>query len=407
MEIFDRLDVLPEMLHEGRTMEGFSFFLGDHRIGRLGFAGLDSPYPYVLLLPQSVTERILIERMERHGVVVERPVELVGLTQDASAVRATLRHRDGREEEVAASYLAGCDGGHSVTRKLLGLSFNGKPIEREYVIDVRVDWPQAYAEDDGVVSMSERSVMVCGRLPDDRWRVTITTQLDDLRVTPEAPTLAQIEPLMAEHPIFRDARMSDPIWSSSYTISSRKVDRLRHGRVFLAGDAAHIHSPMGGRGMNTGIQDAVNLGWKLALVQQGMGSQRLLDSYHAERYPVIQGLLRSTEMMARLILPRQAWVTRIRNLAQPGVLWIRRLQPWLAAQFSGFDASYHHSPIVHDVGWRRGVRAGDVAPDGTGTLAETGQLVQLSRLWAGDPRHHLLVFAGRTASQGRIEEENA
>ena len=310
LETFERLGALEHMLEEGVLVHGFSFYAGGEargeRIGRLGLDGLDAPHPTLLMLGQASTERILIERLEGLGVPVERPVEVVDVHQDGDAAHATLRDERGREEEVSAPYLVGADGARSAVRKALGANFPGLRMQGQYLVDARVDFPggKELPGGEGHLSLGPKSLLVFGRLPGGLWRVIVSLQQDDPRMKRETPTRELMQSLVDEHPWLGARLVGDLAWASAFFISNRMVNRMRSGRVFLAGDAAHVHSPVGGQGMNTGIADATNLAWKLALALRGFGGEGLLDSYEAERRPIIAGLLKTTELSEHALMLR-------------------------------------------------------------------------------------------------------
>jgi 2-polyprenyl-6-methoxyphenol hydroxylase-like FAD-dependent oxidoreductase len=223
-----------------------------------------SPYPFVLALAQAETERLLSENLTAAGIEVERNVELIGLTQTDTAVRAVLRSADGREEPLETPWLIGCDGAHSATRHLLGMKFEGAPYDESFILaDVELettlprDRVHLFLGDDGVF----------GVIPfaQNRWRIVANIPPESRAQTLPDVTLADVQ-LLIDRRASEISEATNPEWLSRFHISHRKVPQFRQLRVFLAGDSAHIHSPAGGQGMNTGIQDAFNLGWKLALV---------------------------------------------------------------------------------------------------------------------------------------------
>src|SRR5665213_564544 len=238
LEHFATAGCAAEFLDAGRPITRAEIRAGTRRIARIDFTGIETPYPYALFVPQSETERLLEEYLGRLGVTVERRIELTGFTPGPDSVVATLRRADGGAEHVAADYLIGCDGAHSAVRHGLGMEFSG---------------------------VSEQGVWMLG----------------DLQLRGPGGLTAH-----------------DPVWLSLFHINERKVADYRRGRVFLAGDAAHIHSPAGGQGMNTGIQDSVNLAWKLALVSRGHARPVLLATYSPERSAVGAMVLRSGEYVA-------------------------------------------------------------------------------------------------------------
>ncbi|MEV5375771.1 FAD-dependent monooxygenase [Streptomyces nondiastaticus] len=254
------------------------------------------PYASGLLMPQWRTEEILRGRLAEHGVEPEFGSELAGFAQGADGVVATLA--DGRR--IEAAYLVGCDGGRSPVRKALGVTFEGRTDAEECMVigDVRVDgldpayWHQWFDED--------AAVMLCPFRGSTHWQLQGTPERDAAG-RPLAPSLESFQRLVDRCSRQAGIRLSDPTWFSAYRINVRMADRLRTGRVFLAGDAAHVHSIAGGLGMNTGIQDAFNLGWKLAYVVRGLASPGLLDTYEEERLPVAAWTLGLTEERLRAV----------------------------------------------------------------------------------------------------------
>jgi 2-polyprenyl-6-methoxyphenol hydroxylase-like FAD-dependent oxidoreductase/heme-degrading monooxygenase HmoA len=304
MEIWEDQGIVADAMDAGIWLHGQTVFVNGERTHQVDWAGLDElPYAH-LGLPQYETERLLTDRLRSAGVTVERGVELAGFTQDDDGVTAQLRHPSGEVEAARAGYLVGCDGAHSAVRSGLGLAFDGglSMFPQLFMLgDVDVDWdmPAGHLlrwvriEDDGAFT----GMLVCVPLK-GRGRYRIATlaperlqQTIGSGVVPagfwqeyEPPTLADLQAAIDDlGPAGTTA--TNLRWSSIFRIKHGIVDRYRVGRVFVAGDAAHLHPPAGGQGMNTGIQDAWNLGWKLALAVRGLAAPGLLDSYEAERRP--------------------------------------------------------------------------------------------------------------------------
>ncbi|CCH85609.1 Monooxygenase FAD-binding protein [Modestobacter italicus] len=304
MEIWEDQGIVAEAMDAGIWLHGQTVFVNGKQTHQVDWAGLDElPYAH-LGLPQYDTERLLTAKLLSHGVAVERGVELVGFTQDDDGVTAQLRLPSGETETTRAQYLVGCDGAHSVVRAGLGLDFVGgvSMFPQLFMLgDVDVDWdmPPGHLlrwvriEDDGAFTGMLVCVPLKGR---NRYRIA-TLAPEPLQktigsgVVPPGfwqeytpPTLADIQAAIDDvGPAGTTA--SNLRWSSIFRVKHGIVDRYREGRVFVAGDAAHLHPPAGGQGMNTGIQDAWNLGWKLALAVRGLAAPGLLDSYDAERRP--------------------------------------------------------------------------------------------------------------------------
>ncbi|PTR31218.1 2-polyprenyl-6-methoxyphenol hydroxylase-like FAD-dependent oxidoreductase [Rhodococcus sp. OK519] len=314
LEVWDAMGVLRPALDASTPMRGQVVYVDGTLSTRLDLALPDDvPFRFVAM-PQYATERILAEALTERGTPIRRGVELVGFTQNSDDVTATLRHC-GLDFTVTARYLVGCDGAHSIVRKGLGVSFEGDAFPEEYMLaDVEVDWsmPDGY----GVRAMRTEDgqttdIMVCIPLPGTgRYRISSLVS-PDLATAPKdsgevahgfeagrRPTLdhiqAVLDRLSPEPTQARNLR-----WSSVFRISHRLAGSYSAERVFLAGDAAHIHPPTGAQGMNTGIQDAYNLGWKIALAVQGRAADGLLDSYDAERRPVGEEVVGRTVHHAR------------------------------------------------------------------------------------------------------------
>ncbi len=353
LELLDRAGCADQFVAAGLKVDAASIIAGGKTIGRVGFASVASPYPYALMLPQSETERLLEAHLGTLGVSVERQVEMVGFTDTRSGVMTRLRHPDGREETVETGWLIGCDGAHSTVRHTLGLSFLGETLRSDWFLadihlaGVRVPTSElaTYWHEDGV--------LVLFPISPGRYRV-----IADLHHSAGAhladPTLGEVQAVL-------DRRgpgslvASDPIWLSAFRINERMVGEYRSGRVFVAGDAAHIHSPAGGQGMNTGMQDAFNLAWKLALVCRGDGAaDPLLDSYSAERSAVGAQVLANAGRLTALAVMQNRAAQAVRNLAGSVLLGLapvrRAMVDTLAEVTIGYPRSPLNGPHAHGLG---------------------------------------------------------
>jgi 2-polyprenyl-6-methoxyphenol hydroxylase-like FAD-dependent oxidoreductase len=301
LETLQSMGATEMLLPEGKRLKALEIGDGKRRLARLAVgAGIDSPFPFPLLLPQSHTERLLGARLAALGVQVERGVEFTGLAQDKGGVAADLGHADGRGETVHARYLVGCDGARSAVRHALGIAFEGTTEPQTFLLgDVRIDGD--LDRDNIYLWWGRAGTIAFFPFAEDVWRVFAMREGD--KEDPAAPTLAELQS-QADCNGPPGLSLRDPIWLSAFRINERVAARYRKGRCFLAGDAAHIHSPAGGQGMNTGIQDAVNLGWKLAHVLKGCGdAELLLGSYEAERRPVAQDVVKAAERKQHLAAP--------------------------------------------------------------------------------------------------------
>lgn len=409
MEVFERLGVAPRMLAAGRPIHGFAYHARGRELATLDVRGLDAPFPYILLLPQGQVEAILLDRLAELGVRVRRPVELTGHAQDGDGVRA-----DTTEGPVHAEYLVAADGGRSTVRHQLGLDFPGRAFEGViHLLDAELRFAGAAPPDHRAdFHAGPRTIVGLGRLHGGVWRVIAYLRGDDPRSTPEPLTAPVMQTVLDEHR-YLGASVGAVHWGSVYRVSNRMVDRLRHGRVFLAGDAAHVHSPMGGQGLNTGVQDAHNLAWKLAARLDGTGDEALLDSYDAERLPVIAAVVRETALGHRLLSghgrrlanPIAAAVLTAARPAVQRLLDRPAVHGPLARAVSQLAVAYRGSPIVRDLSPTPDpvLQAGDRAPDADGLLDAAGRPTRLFTVLAADTAHHLLAFAGVTATDDEID----
>jgi len=379
LEMLDRLGLADEFVARGRRVRAFSMWDGRRRLARIDFGRLDSAFPFLLDIPQHETEAILAGYLARAGVGVERSTELVGLVPGTGSVTVTLRGLV--ESSLPVRYVVGCDGARSTVRRQAGLSFDGHGYPQDWLLaDVALDWDRAADEVHIIFSPAGRAT-VCMPLPGGRWRVIL--YFAGSRSRP--PSLDEIADLVAER-VPGPVTVSDPTWLAAFRTHRRSASAYRAGRVLLAGDAVHIHSPAGGQGMNTGLLDADNLAWKLAAVVTGRAGERLLDTYQAERAPVAEQVLDLSHRLVRLSSLSAPWQRALRALAVPTVTALPAVRGRAARRISQLYVGYRGSPSLFRL------RAGDRAPD-AGGLSYHGEPVRLHRLLRGG-RHTLLLFDG-------------
>jgi 2-polyprenyl-6-methoxyphenol hydroxylase-like FAD-dependent oxidoreductase len=301
LEIYNKLGIVGRALELGKRGTGANLWAQGRRMAHvpLGDAGQGvSPYPYILVLGQDDNECIMGEKLRELGQAVAWNNELVALTQDADGVTATLKQTDGPDRIVRASWVAGCDGAHSAVRELCGITFPGAPYEHVFfVADVEATGSMV-ADEVNVYLWREGFHLLFPMRGQDHWRIVgiLPPELRSRDVTFE-DTLPSLRNEAGASLSIRSCS-----WFSTYRIHHRSASRFRDRRCFVLGDAAHIHSPVGAQGMNTGLQDAYNLAWKLALVVEDRAGVALLDSYEEERIPIARRLLNTTDRGFRLIV---------------------------------------------------------------------------------------------------------
>jgi 2-polyprenyl-6-methoxyphenol hydroxylase-like FAD-dependent oxidoreductase len=329
LEVLEELEVTDRLRAAGHVVPRFTLRDRDHVLVTLRFDGLPTRYPYTLMIPQNITEAILLGRLRGLGRDVYRPYEVNDLRQDADGVSVTVAADDRQPQTVRARYVVGADGMHSTVRESAGIGFTGDTYEQSFVLaDVRMSWP--LNADEVMLFLSPEGLVVVAPLPGGRHRVVAT--MDD---APEHPGIADVQRLLdTRGPLTGAARVDEIVWSSRFRVHHRVVDRYRAGRILLAGDAAHVHSPAGGQGMNTGIQDAVALGHVLSAVLAGRVAESQLDQYERTRRPVAKRVVAFTDRMTRMATLRSPRARAVRNAGMRVIGRIPAVRRWLATELA-------------------------------------------------------------------------
>jgi 2-polyprenyl-6-methoxyphenol hydroxylase-like FAD-dependent oxidoreductase len=408
LELFDSIGLADPLVALGRTSTRLVLHSGTRTLASVTLGGVDDAetrYPFILFVSQAETERVLSEHLAAADVTIERDTELISFEAADTHVDCLLRLADGREEHVRTAYLVGCDGAHSLVRKDGGFTFEGGSYPEEFVLaDVEADGPlEPEAINPFIGGGGVAMFFPLGR--PTTWRViAMATQADHTGVPNDdaAPasslSLAELQAIV-DAPTEATVRVRDPAWLTRFHLHHRQTAHYRAGRLFLAGDAAHIHSPVGGQGMNTGIQDAWNLGWKLALVVSGVADEQLLESYEAERWRVGRLLLRFTDRIFGVFTRAMSagrLASWLRAVAMPHVLphviGSSRLRSTVFRFVSELAIRYRQSPIVEEAEPRLhgGPRAGDRFPDVNLTMYD--RAVSMQRAVVGP--HLTLLLCG-------------
>ncbi|MCJ0870961.1 NAD(P)/FAD-dependent oxidoreductase [Streptomyces sp. AP-93] len=326
LEVLDELDpaTCAELVRRGKAVTRFRIRDGARPLAAVTFDGLPTAHPYALMIPQDQTEAVLLDRLRALGGDVHRPYEVTAVTQSADPVGVTLTTATG--ETLYADYAVGADGMHSTVRGAAGIAFTGSPYAESFVLaDVRMDW--APGPEEVSMTFSAAGPTVVAPLPGGRYRV-VATAAD----APSEPGLAFVQALLdARSP--GQAAVTDVVWSSRFRVHHRVADRYRAGRLLLAGDAAHVHSPAGGQGMNTGIQDGHALGRALATAL-ATGTDEALDAYGAARRPVALHVVALTDRLTRLATNRNPALRAVRNTLLPLLARVPALNKRLATELA-------------------------------------------------------------------------
>lgn len=378
MELFAQLGLAERVLDRGVLNPGIDFYVGGDHVGGLDYDRADSPdtpYPFIVLHPQSNTEAVLLEDLGRLGLAVERRTRATGLDQDGDGV-TTRVSGPGGEAAIRSAFVVGADGAHSTVRHALGLSFEGAKYAQAFLLaDCRVEWPADSGFDHARFRVFMQGSTIALFLPLDganRSRVMVTDHSNkaDLAGTEVvALDLGELESAYREATGL-DVRLAEPVWTTRYRVHHRGVSRYGVGRVFVAGDAAHIHSPAGGQGMNTGLQDAANLAWKLAAVLRNGAPPDLLDTYDAERLPVGRQVVETSDRMFSVAAGQTGWQATVRDwLARPvsaAIAHSDAVQHNAFRKLSQLEIAYPVGRYVEDAApglGQAGPRVGHRAPD--------------------------------------------
>jgi 2-polyprenyl-6-methoxyphenol hydroxylase-like FAD-dependent oxidoreductase len=341
LDMFDRMGIVDELLGTGVEAIAMQLYAGGRKLFRIPFGEVDSAFPFTLTTAQTETERVLGEHLQSLGVTVERGAELVGLSQDDDGVHLTLQ-TDGSTEQVSASWVIGADGAHSTVRKLVGTKFAGSFVGERFLLgdvdaehSLDLDSMHTFFAPDGPVVV----------LPMRDGRMRFLAEVHDAPGTPMNmnPTQDELQEIVDRR--IGGIRLLGSHWLTSFEIHHARVPAYRWGRVFLAGDAAHIHSPAGGQGMNTGMQDVFNLAWKLAAVVNGDAGDTLLDSYQAERAPVADSVITFTDRLTKAGTLSGA-PRRIRDVVVRMLSRIPAARRVMAETAEEVNVAYKDSPIA-------------------------------------------------------------
>jgi 3-(3-hydroxy-phenyl)propionate hydroxylase len=455
LELLEQHRLIEPFLELGHRARAANLYSNGQRLARLDFDPLQTRYPYLLFLDQSVTERLLTGHLATLGVEVERGVELAMFSQGSAGINATLQRSNGHTETLHPSYMIAADGAHSGIRRRLGMNFAGKTFEQTFLLadlTADTDWPDdefhIFASGDGLAALfpmgKDRYRLIADHPPLEGAGDAAADAAADREAAPRAagsaaaaaaadadstteahasstaaathgassqasargaahtaPAEARVSPQAGElHPhaphaapdssnpsarphaqisapapsldacralaaarVHRPLALTDLRWSGYFHLNSRMVEQLRVGRVFLAGDSAHVHSPAGAQGMNTGIQEAFNLGWKIARVLSGGAPERLLDTYHLERHPIEREVLRQSSFMMHMAEADHGPLKLLRDRVMPVLASLGPLRDAARLQISELAIQYRRSPLTLERVLDGGPRAGERAPD--------------------------------------------
>jgi 2-polyprenyl-6-methoxyphenol hydroxylase-like FAD-dependent oxidoreductase len=345
LEIFDMAGLVSPFLDKANRVTNVAVIEQDRTLARIKFEPAASPYSFVAMVPQDVTESLLVAELQRKGRHVQYETKFISAQQYEDGVDVAIE-RKGESGTIRASIVVGCDGAHSAVRHLLNLPFEGAQYHGSFVL-ADIETNAALPSDELQLCPNEHGPVAIFPMSATRRRVVATIE----KAEGEAPSLDLVRHILSHRaPSAIEARSLH--WSTYFHIHHRHVGRLREGRIFIAGDAAHIHSPFGGQGMNTGLHDVWNLVWKLDLFLKGRGNEQLLDSYSSERLPVIRNVIETTDLLTRFMGTPNKIAQVLRDAVIPVVSHLAPFQHAFVQRLSELGIAYPKSPIVEGNGKR-------------------------------------------------------
>ncbi|HEY5349956.1 MAG TPA: FAD-dependent monooxygenase [Candidatus Lustribacter sp.] len=351
LELLEAAHITDRLLGVAQRVAHVQIAAGSRPLIDVSFGDLPTAYPFLAMIPQRETERVMREALEAQGIAIERGVTLTAFSQDPDGIDIDLAGPTGTQR-VRARFLTGCDGAHSAVRHHLDIAFAGHaPPERFALADVHLE--TALAADTLRVHLAADGGATALFPLHGLWRILVESP----NALPDPPNVAAFQAALDAQSI--PARIRDAVWMVDYHIHQQRVEQLRAGGAFLLGDAAHVHSPIGGQGMNSGIGDAINLAWKLALVVRDDVPVTLLDTYAEERDAVGKALLEATDYSNRVAFNANTMVRALRNAVLPVAAHLPLVRDRLRDNLAQLRIAYPHSRLsVNGSPTRRGLRAG-------------------------------------------------
>lgn len=364
IELFDEMGLSDSFLKKGHRCKAMNIYTEGKLLVQLPFNHTQnkSLYPFVLTLAQSKTEKILIDYLDKFELHVERPVELLDLEQEINKnmINVTLRSADNKIENLQCDWLIACDGANSTVREKCQAYFPGKDLTEQFVVaDAHMD---SFLHIDEIqVFLAKGTLLAVFPMGSHKYRIGANLYLGYPR---KFYTEKEVKEIVIERAC-GNYNVQSVSWISPFWIHSKLINKLRYSSVFFAGDAAHIHSPAGGQGMNIGLQDAYNLAWKLALVIQGKANSSLLDSYQAERYPIVAGIVKRTEQFTKIAISDNYLMLMFRNFIGQILQRQESLLRRISMKISEVSVAYRQSPVIdyHECAFKGSPKPGEHAPN--------------------------------------------
>lgn len=403
LEIFDAIGIVDDFLKLGHQCKAINLYENGNALANIPLTFMDTPYPYILMLPQRETERLLTKKLEQSKIRVERSFELINIKQTDRGVVSTIKLPDGGTEDITSDYVVACDGVNSTVREKLNIPFVGKDIPEQFMVaDARMSSFLPANEihvffDRGTVFPDKGTIFSAFPWGAKEYRLSANLYLSDPR---KFFTEQEVKEIVAER-TYGNYIVEDVSWISPYWMHSKSVSNMQYDSIFLVGDAAHTHAPISGQGMNTGLQDAYNLAWKLSLVIQGKAKTSLLDSYQLERFPVVNKVVDESEHLTQMALFDKSFFTKLRKFSK-SVAQEKNVKK-VTMELTQLNIRYENSPIIDNLKKTppKSPRQGERAPDVT--VEHVKNLYSYLR----NTVHNILLFAGNAPTKNDVLKINS
>lgn len=396
LEIFDSVGIVDPFLRKGHRCEAINFYVKGKQIVQIPLNQIDSTYPFILMLPQSETERLLNKKLAESKIPVERSRELINIKQTNQGIVSTIRLPSGETEDITSDWAIACDGANSIVRENCQIPFPGEDIPEQFMVaDAKMNSYLPTEEihvffDKGTIFPDKGTIFSAFPWGSKDYRLSANLYSPVPRQTfyPH-----EVKEVVAER-TYGNFIVESVSWISPFWIHGKIVKQMRNGSIFLAGDAAHIHSPAGGQGMNTGIQDAFNLAWKLALVIKRKALPSLLDSYHQERHPIVEEIVNQTDHFTNMLLFDKSFFSKLKKYGHE-LSKNSNLSKKISEELTQIKIHYENSPSINyqEKPGSRSPRQGERIPD---------VLMEYSKHLYGylqNTMHNVLIFMGDRPSK--------
>lgn len=400
LEIFDFMGIAERFIKIGNKCEAINIYLKGQPITNIAINKINSVYPFVLMLPQSETERLLNDRLNEFDIRVEKSSKFLNFQQTSEGMVSTIRHANGDTEDITSNWVIACDGANSSIREKCHLSFSGKDIPEQFMVaDAKMSSFLPTNEihiffDKGTIFPEKRTLFTAFPQAVREYRISANLYQDSPR---KFFTSQEVKEVVAER-TYGNFIVDSVSWISPFWIHSKIVDQMHQGAIFLAGDAAHIHSPVGGQGMNAGIQDAFNLAWKLALVIKNKATKSLLNTYQEERFPIVNNIVNQTDFFTNIFLFDKSFSRKLKKFSVD-ISEHPFLSKQIAEELTQISLRYKNSSIInYDENPKlssplQGERAPDVILNNSMRLYDSFSKFS----------HNIIIFTGKTLSRKELD----